>query len=78
MREVDATLADLATEVASQAAYHRELFESLYDWGTLWTEAVDMAGTETYAAALGLDQMGHFGPRGVSLVVERTHDGQPG
>ncbi len=71
-------LTDLAAEVASQAAYHRDLFESLYDWGTLWTEAVDMAGTETYAAALGLDQMGHFGPRGVSLVVEHLVEATPG
>jgi SAM-dependent methyltransferase len=30
-----------------------------------------MAGDETCALAFGLDQLGHFGPRCVSLVVER-------
>ena len=69
---------DVAAEAESQAVYHRQLFGSLYDWDTLWNEAVDMAGTETYASALGLDQMGHFGPRGVSLVVEHLIEATAG
>jgi SAM-dependent methyltransferase len=43
----------------------------LFRWEPFWAETLDMTGDTASALALGLDQMGHFGPRGVSLVVER-------
>ena len=64
-------VSSLAADVASQAVYHRQLFDALFRWQQFWTETLDMTGDEASALALGLDQMGHFGPRGVSLVVER-------
>jgi len=62
---------DLAADAESQASYHRELFDALYRWPQFWLEAVDMAGDDACARELGLDQLGHFGPRGVALVIDR-------
>lgn len=59
------------SEIESQAAYHRDLFSALYQWNTFWQQTLDLTGDEESAAAMGLDQLGHFGPRGVSLVVDR-------
>jgi SAM-dependent methyltransferase len=56
---------------ASQAAYHRQLFAAVYRWDTLWRQTIEMTGDVKAAVDLGLDQMGHFGPRGVSLVIDR-------
>jgi SAM-dependent methyltransferase len=64
-------ISSLAADVTSQAVYHRQLFDALFRWEQFWTETLDMTGDEESALALGLDQMGHFGPRGVSLVVDR-------
>ena len=64
-------LSGLAADVTSQAVYHRQLFDALFRWDQFWTETLDMTGDESSALALGLDQMGHFGPRGVSLVIDR-------
>lgn len=58
-------------EVEAQAAYHRRLFASLYEWERFWGQAVEMAGDEAHAAQLGLDQLGHFGPNGVELLADR-------
>jgi SAM-dependent methyltransferase len=63
--------ASLSADIASQAVYHRQLFDALFRWDEFWAETLDMTGDEAAALALGLDQMGHFGPRGVSLVVDR-------
>lgn len=65
------TPANQRTDAVHQSAYHRQLFAAVYEWEKLWDEAVEMAGDAKCAVDLGLDQMGHFGPRGVSLVVER-------
>jgi SAM-dependent methyltransferase len=60
-----------AGEIASQATYHRQLFGSVYAWDVLWKQAIDMVGDAESAVGLGLDQLGHFGPRGVEIVAER-------
>jgi SAM-dependent methyltransferase len=65
------TISGLAADTTSQAVYHRQLFDALFRWDQFWAETLDMTGDEGSALALGLDQMGHFGPRGVSLVVDR-------
>jgi ubiquinone/menaquinone biosynthesis C-methylase UbiE len=58
-------------EVERQAAYHAELFANLSRWDEVWEAAIDVVGDPESAVELGLDQMGLFGPRGVSLVMER-------
>jgi SAM-dependent methyltransferase len=58
-------------EIERQAAYHAELFTNLSRWDEVWKAAVDVIGDQESAVELGLDQLGLFGPRGVSLVVER-------
>jgi SAM-dependent methyltransferase len=60
-----------AAEIESQAAYHRQLFASVYRWDTLWKQAIDMVGDAESAVGLGLDQLGHFGSRGVEIVADR-------
>ena len=65
------TSATHLSDADHQSAYHRQLFAAVYEWEKLWGEAVEMAGDTKCAVDLGLDQMGHFGPRGVSLVVDR-------
>jgi SAM-dependent methyltransferase len=60
-----------AAEIESQAEYHKRLFASVFEWDTLWKQAIDMVGDPETAAGLGLDQFGHFGPRGVEFVAER-------
>jgi SAM-dependent methyltransferase len=59
------------TEIDIQAAYHQQLFAAMYQWDALWQEALELVGNEEDALRLGLDQLGHFGPRGVALVAER-------
>lgn len=58
-------------EIERQAAYHAELFANLSRWDQVWETAVEVIGDPDSAVALGLDQLGLFGPRGVSLVIER-------
>ena len=61
----------IAAQIESQAVYHRQLFAKLYEWDSVWKSAVDFLGNEQAARQIGLDQLGHFGPRGVALVAER-------
>ncbi len=60
-----------AAECESQAVYHRQLFSGLYQWDDIWAAALDLMGGAESAVNLGLDQLGLFGPRGVTLVAER-------
>lgn len=60
-----------ALAIRSQTDYHRELFAALYQWETFWTAAIDLTGDQESAVEMALDQLGHFGPRGVSLLVDR-------
>lgn len=65
-------------EIENQRCFHRTIFQSLQDWEPLWKAAIEMAGEKEGAVLLGIDQLGHFGPRGVGLVAERlllTADG---
>jgi SAM-dependent methyltransferase len=57
--------------VAVQARYHRQLFPALFDWDKVWRAALDVAGDRDTAIGLAFDQLGHFGPHGVDLVIER-------
>jgi SAM-dependent methyltransferase len=57
-------------EAEIQARYHRDVFEALYRWDEVWPAVLDVAGDAERAAALGLDQLGHFGPVGTALVGE--------
>jgi SAM-dependent methyltransferase len=61
----------LSGEANIQARYHRDVFQTLYRWDEIWPEILDIAGNVDRAAALGLDQLGHFGPVGTSLVGDR-------
>jgi SAM-dependent methyltransferase len=58
-------------DIEGQATYHAELFTHLSHWDEVWKTAIDMLGDHESALALGLDHLGLFGPRGVSLVIER-------
>ncbi len=58
-------------EIERQAIYHAQLFTELSCWDEVWNAAIDVIGDHESAVALGLDQLGLFGPRGVSLVMER-------
>jgi len=58
-------------DIESQAAYHRQLFAALFEWGLFWQATLDLVGDEKEAVNLALDQLGLFGPRGVELVVKR-------
>ncbi|MGA7730508.1 MAG: methyltransferase domain-containing protein, partial [Chloroflexia bacterium] len=54
------------------------MFGGWYRWEAFWEAALDMIGTTEDAIRLGLDQIGHFGPRGLVLVADRlvaTADG---
>jgi SAM-dependent methyltransferase len=67
-----------AIEIKNQKSFHRTIFESLQDWEPLWKAAIEMVGDKESAMLLGIDQLGHFGPRGVGLVADRlllTADG---
>jgi len=60
-----------SAEIESQAAFHRQLFAGWYQWEEFWKVALDLVGDKEDAIRLGLDQLGHFGPRGVALVADR-------
>src|SRR5262249_7566680 len=60
-----------SAEIERQARYHAQLFTHLAHWDEVWNAAIDVIGDGESARALGLDQLGLFGPRGVSLVMER-------
>jgi SAM-dependent methyltransferase len=55
----------------TQESYHRQLFAGWYQLDSFWQGALDLIGDKDDAIRLGLDQLGHFGPRGVALVAER-------
>jgi len=57
-------------EIDLQKAYHDSLFEALLPWEKIWQMSIDMAGSAEAAATLGIDLFGHFGPRGVTLVLD--------
>jgi SAM-dependent methyltransferase len=60
-----------AAEIESQAAYHRQLYAALYNWDATQQAARPFLGDESMLLRLGIDQLGHFGPRGVTLIAER-------
>jgi SAM-dependent methyltransferase len=60
-----------SAEIESQAAFHRQLFAGWYQWEEFWKVALELVGDKEDAIRLGLDQLGHFGPRGVALVADR-------
>lgn len=61
----------LAAEVASQVRYHGQLFRALFDWTNVWQTTLELAGDRDTALALAFDQLGHFGPHGIDVVVGR-------
>ena len=58
-------------EIDIQRAYHDSIFEALLPWEKIWRMSIDMAGSPEAAATLGIDLIGHFGPRGVTLVLDQ-------
>jgi SAM-dependent methyltransferase len=58
-------------EIVLQKAYHDSIFEALLPWEKVWQMSIDMAGSAQAAASLGIDLVGHFGPRGVTLVLDQ-------
>jgi SAM-dependent methyltransferase len=58
-------------EIERQATYHSALFAGLSQWDDVWKVAIDLIGHPETALGLGLDQLGLFGPRGVSLVIDQ-------
>ncbi|MEV5505178.1 class I SAM-dependent methyltransferase [Streptomyces orinoci] len=60
---------DTAHQRRIQGDYHHGLFHALDDWDRSYADALDLAGDPAQARALGLDQLGHFGPPGCDLVV---------
>lgn len=58
-------------DIENQATYHRQMFAGWYRWDAFWEAAVDLIGDRDDAIRLGLDQLGHFGPRGVALIADR-------
>ena len=60
-----------AADRQNQASFHRALFAKLYDWQAVWSSALEFAGDPAAATRLALDQLGHFGPPGVALVIDR-------
>ncbi|ONK14645.1 class I SAM-dependent methyltransferase [Streptomyces sp. MP131-18] len=54
-----------------QLAYHRRLFGGLFDWQAAERRITRFTGGTGAAGLMSLDQMGHFGPNGCDLVVER-------
>jgi SAM-dependent methyltransferase len=67
---INATPSD-QSEVERQHQYHSEMFGALYAWNDTHERIIDLSGDATQQGLLGLDQMGHFGPHGCDLVVER-------
>ncbi len=64
--------------VESHATYVREIFGALFDWERISGLATDLMGSIDFAVAIGLDQLGHFGPQGVRLVAQRLVDAADG
>jgi SAM-dependent methyltransferase len=60
-----------SSEADSQARYHRDLFAALYRWPEVWPAVLEVAGDAPRGIALGLDQLGHFGPVGTALAGDR-------
>jgi hypothetical protein len=58
-----------------QALYHAELFGRFAEWSQLAQQIADFTGELSVRGLIGLDQMGHFGPSGCDLIIERASSG---